>query len=388
MSMKRSLQRELDSFFGKLSQADFDIREVTKGAFSKARSKLDPSVFVHLNRIAIKEFYSTTEVYTWEEMRILSVDGTRMMLPNHPSVRADFGVHCFGPKADSERSLATCSLLYDTLNKVTLDSQIAPYSQSESSLLDKHLDSMLANDLLLLDRGYPSFKLIFKLHARGIHFCMRMKANWWHMVDEFIRSEKTETIIKVKLPKKDRKELSDFPEVIDREISCRLVKVISSQGTVVLCTSLLDKEQFPVEVFQSLYDFRWEEEEPYKMLKCRVEVEDFTGKTSRAVQQDFHAKIFMMNLCAMFVHPIDEKVREEFSSSSDDRKYGQKINWTNAVSVTKSLLVNIFCKQKILQALHHLDDLVYRTREPIRMGRHVERNFRPRRRYYMNYKTL
>jgi hypothetical protein len=385
--MKRALQRELDFFFGKISQEDFDIRAVTRGAFSRARSRLDPSVFAHLNRTAIREFYSTTEVYTWEEMRILSVDGTRVMLPNHPSVRSDFGVYSFGPKADSARSLATCSLLYDTLNKITLDAQIAPCSDSESSLLDKHPDSMLANDLLLLDRGYPSFKLIFKLHARGIHFCMRMKTDWWHAVNEFTKSEETETLIKVKLPKKDRKELSDFPQMIDREISVRLVKAVSAQGVVVLCTSLLDKEQFPAEVFQSLYDFRRDEEETCKMLKCRVEVEDFTGKTSRAVQQDFHAKIFMMNLCAMFVHPIDEKVREEFCSSGE-RKHGQKINWTNAVSVTKNLLVNIFCKQKIRQALDHLDDLVYRTREPIRLDRHVERKFRPRRQYYMNYKTL
>jgi hypothetical protein len=231
--MKRALQRELDFFFGKISQKDFAIREVTKGAFSRARSRLDPSVFVHLNRTAIKEFYSTTEVYTWEEMRILSVDGTRVMLPNHPSVRSDFGVYSFGPKADSDRSLATCSLLYDTLNKITLDAQIAPYFDSESSLLDKHLDSMLANDLLLLDRGYPSFKLIFKLHARGIHFCMRMKTNWWHVVNEFTKSEETETIIKVNLPGKDHKELSAFPQMIDREISVRLVKAVSAQGVVV-----------------------------------------------------------------------------------------------------------------------------------------------------------
>jgi hypothetical protein len=89
----------------------------------------------------------------------------------------------------------------------------------------------------------------------------------------------------------------------------------------------LDKEQFPAEVFQSLYDFRWDEEETYKMLKCRVEVEDFTGKTSRTVQQDFPAKIFMMNLCAMFVHPIDEKVREDsvhqVKGNTDKRSTGQ-----------------------------------------------------------------
>ena len=320
-------------------------------------------------------------------MRILAVDGTRLLLPNHPSVCSQFGVHGFGPHADSERSMATCSLLYDTLNKITLDARIAPYSDSESSLLDKHLESMLRNDLLLLDRGYPSFKLIFKLQSRGIHFCMRMKTNWWKTVDEFTCSDKQETIIKVKLPKKDYRELNDFPEMIHQEIPCRLVKVASAQGTIVLCTSLLDEQQFPLEVFQSLYGFRWEEEETYKMLKCRVEVEDFTGKTSRAVQQDFYAKIFMMNLCAMFVHPIDEKVIKEFKANAD-RKYGQKINWTNALSVTRNLLIGMFCKKQTKKALERLQHLVYNTREPVRIGRHAKRKNRPKRQYCLNYKTL
>jgi hypothetical protein len=385
--MKRAIQRELDSFFGKILQDDFDIRAVTKGAFTQARAKLSPEVFVHLNRRVIEEFYGSTEVYAWEGMRILSVDGTRLMLPNHPSVRSDFGVHGFGPHAESERSLATCSLLYDTLNKVTLDARIAPYSSSEASLLDEHMDSMLEDDLLLLDRGYPSFKLIFKLRARGVHFCMRMKTNWWKIVDEFTCSLDKSVIVKVKLPKKDHKALSDYPDLVHKEISCRLVKVVSPKGIVVLCTSLLDEKQYPTEVFQSLYDFRWEEEETYKMLKCRVEVEDFTGKTSRAVQQDFHAKILMMNLCAMFVHPIDEKVREEFKAGGT-RKRGQKINWTNALSVTKNLLVGIFCKKQVEQSLDRLDDLVYKTREVVRIGRHAQRKPRPKRQYYLNYKAL
>jgi hypothetical protein len=59
--------------------------------------------------------------------------------PNHPSVAEEFGVHQFGPKADSSRSLAIASLLYDPLNLLTIDSQIAPYSSSEGDLLMQHL---------------------------------------------------------------------------------------------------------------------------------------------------------------------------------------------------------------------------------------------------------
>jgi hypothetical protein len=48
------------------------------------------------------------------------------------------------------------------------------------------------------------------------------------------------------------------------------------------------------------------------LLKSRVELEDFSGKTARAVKQDFFAKVFLMTLCAAYAHPIEEKVVAEY----------------------------------------------------------------------------
>ena len=54
-------------------------------------------------------------------MKLLAVDGTRLMLPNHKTVREEFGEHHFGPKADSKRSMPIGSMLYDVLNHLTID---------------------------------------------------------------------------------------------------------------------------------------------------------------------------------------------------------------------------------------------------------------------------
>ncbi|MDK2788044.1 MAG: hypothetical protein PWP07_1269 [Epulopiscium sp.] len=110
-----------------------------------------------------------------EQILVLSVDGTRLVLPNHKSVKEEFGEHSCGPKADSKRSLAIGSFLYDPINMLTLDAQLAPYASSERDLLYKHLEKVKKGDLLLLDRGYASIALIFLLKAKGIKFCMRMK---------------------------------------------------------------------------------------------------------------------------------------------------------------------------------------------------------------------
>lgn len=225
LKFKSSIQRELDRFYKEVTQSDFNIRAVTKGAFTQARAKLNPWAFKRLNEVAVNSFYDGAEYYVWHNMRLLAVDGTRLVLPNHPTVAEEFGVHQFGPKADSPRSLAMGSLLYDVLNLITIDSQIAPYASSERDLLMQHLDQVKSGDLLLLDRGYPSFWLLFLLKARGIEFCVRLKEDWWLKVKDFTESSEKERIVTFTLPKKDRAKLKDFPHMLETEITCRLIKV-------------------------------------------------------------------------------------------------------------------------------------------------------------------
>jgi hypothetical protein len=321
-------------------------------------------------------------------MRLLAVDGTRLVLPNHPTVAQEFGVHKFGPKADSARSLAMGSLLYDALNLITIDSQIAPYAASERDLLMEHLDHVNPGDLLLLDRGYPCFWLLFLLKARGIGFCVRLKEDWWLKVKDFTQSPDKERIVTFALPKKDRAKLKDFPHMEDTEITCRLIKVELENGEKeVLCTSLTDSKTYLYEEFEQLYHYRWNEEEAYKLLKSRIELEDFSGKTAKAVRQDFHAKVFLMTLCAAYAHPIEEKVIEEYEADRN-RKFDQKINRTNALATTIDILIPTFIRKKYREALQAFDQIVKNTREIIRPGRSNPRNKKPKRTYSMNYKRL
>ncbi|MDO9254198.1 MAG: IS4 family transposase [Bacteroidales bacterium] len=385
---KSSIQRELDSFFKALSKSDFKIREVTKGALSQARAKLNPWAFIRLNEVAVNTFYDRAEYYQWHGMRTLAVDGSRLVLPNHPSVIQEFGQHEFGPKADSKRSLAMVSMLYDVLNQVTIDAQIAPYASSESNLLVKHLDKVQKGDLLLLDRGYPSFWLLFLLKAKGVEFCVRLKDDWWLKVKDFAESAELERLVTFKLPKKDRRKLADYPEIYDIEITCRLIKVELPTGeTEILCTSLTDIEKYPHEEFEPLYHYRWQEEEAYKLLKNRIEIENFSGKTAKAVKQDFHAKVFLMTLCATYAHPIEEKVIQEYKADQN-RKHSQKINRTNAISMTQEIIIGVLIRKQFAKALEAFDHVVAQTREIIRPGRNNPRNKKPKKLYSMNYKRL
>ena len=382
-----SLQRELDAFYKDVTESDFNVRKVTKGALSTARSHLKPEAFVEMNDNVNETFYSQAPYLIWKKYRLLAVDGTRLVLPNHKTIIEEFGQHEFGPNADSKKSLAMASMMYDVLNLTTIDAQIAPYASSERDLFYKHLAKAKKGDLLLLDRGYPSIAILFLLLAMGVDFCMRMKDDWWLSVKELIESEEQERIVKFKLPKKDKKLLKDYPEYVDKEITCRLVCITLETGEKeVLCTSLIDSEQHPVDDFSPLYHLRWNEEEGYKLLKARAEIECFTGKTAIAVKQDFFARIFAMSYCAILAFPVEEKVRKEYDTSR--QKHAQKINRTSALSMFKSITIRLLIKKKIKESINAFDEIVSNTREIIRPDRKVERKKKPKKLYYMNYKCL
>lgn len=123
------------------------------------------------------------------------------------------------------------------------------------------------------------------------------------------------------------------------------------------------------------------------MLKSRVDLEYFSGKTARAVKQDFFAKVFLMTLCAAYAHPVEEKLVAEYHAA-EKRKHSQKINRTNALSRTQDVLIGVVFKKKYEEALKAFDKIVSSTREIVRPGRSFEPNKGSKEINSMNYKRL
>jgi hypothetical protein len=389
--IKSSLQRELDSFFKVVLTTDYNIRVVTKGALSQSRSKLKPEAFKEINDVACSSFYSGAPYRTWHGHRVLSVDGSRLHLPNHESVKKEFGEYPVGRNADTPVSMALISLLYDPLNLLTIDSQIGAWSESEQSILLQHIEKLQPEDLLLGDRGYPSIYLFYLLRSKGVDFCFRMKEDWWLPVRRFVESGQKEMIIELSLPSKDVKKPQGIDFKSEAPLRCRLILIELENGEKeVLCTSLTDTELYPYDLFEDLYHIRWGVEEGYKLLKERLDLEDFSGKTAKAVKQDFYAKVLMMTLCAALSFPIEEKVRRESlaEKNNNQRKHEKKLNHTSALGMFYDIAIGIFIKKDIKNALEAFDQLMAKTCEIIRPGRSNPRNHKTKKVYYMNKKRL
>lgn len=357
-----------------------------------SRRKLKPEAFKELNQIGCDSFYRDAPYQMWMGYRLLSIDGSKVLLPKHTSIESEFGVVNFGPYADRPRSVATVSILYDVLNLLTLDIELGRYETSEKELLQRHLHRMEpGRDLLLLDRGYPSLSLMFELQALGIDYCIRMQETWWLEVRTMIAEGETDKLVTFKLPKKDNHLLSQYNSQND-EIKCRLVVVELENGTKeVLCTSITDSNKMPHECFLPLYHCRWNIEEAYKLYKCRLNLEAFSGKTAKSIKQDIYAKVFMMTTMAVLAFPIEEKIKreqEELQRSSKPPKRLYKINRTNALAMVREISGKLLIHKMTRHALSAFDKFLEATKEIIRPNRKFERKKMKKKPPSMNYKPL
>jgi hypothetical protein len=389
---KTGLQREMDAFFKETEDAEFNIRRVTKSAFTQARKNLSPEAFLELNDVVVQNFYQNVAFLGYKNHRLLAVDGGFLNLPNHESIEEEFGSRGMGRGRLNglKKSMCLLSLLYDPANYMTLDVQSDHMDGSELQLLIRHLDKVEQGDILLLDRGYPSRYLFSILASRGIHYVVRMKPNWMP-VKKFLKSRKQDMVVTMEVPDGDYERYRQQFPGMQKTIKCRLVKIKDEKGRVqVLCTSLLDGAKYKLEELGELYQLRWGIEEGYKMYKARVQVEAFSGKTATAVKQDIYAKIMMMSFCAALAFPIEDKVVKECQEAKKrgEVKHKRKINRTYAYWATKTMLIGMFIKNKINAALCFFDQQVESNTEVHRPGRKTPRKKKPPRYYHMAYKDL
>ena len=90
----------------------------------------------------------------------------------------------------------------------------------------------------------------------------------------------------------------------------------------------------------------------------------------------------------MLLMPIRLKIKVEEYKANENRKFDQKINRTNAVSMTQDILIAVFLRNQFDKALNAFDKIVAETREIIRPGRSNPRKKKPKQLYSMNYKRL
>lgn len=383
--IKGSYQDELDYFFKAIDSTESFIRKVTKSALCKARKKLKYEAFTALNTEAVNFFQEHFSPVLWNGFSLKAIDGSTLKVPRTQEVEDHFGV--WDKDGDAPCPLARISQLFDVLNKITIDAIISPKAIGERDLCQRHFINLKPNDLFLLDRGYPAYWLFNLILTRGANFCARVSCTKWLPIKKFFHSGRAEQIINLKAPTSSIKKCRELG-LNTQTLKLRLVRIELENGeTEILITSLIDTEIYPLAIFSDLYHHRWPIEEDYKAMKCRIEIENFTGKSVLSVYQDFHARVFTKNLTAMLAHPT----RQAIERNSEHKAHSYQINFTQALSKMKDTVVLLFTRSrdivnKLVASLH---EVFIKTVEPVRLNRKFPRKHKVQRKgFYPCYKPI
>ena len=382
--LKSSIQNELDKFFKVINNSELPVRVISTSALTQARKKLCHSAFIEMNKEQTKYFYENANYKKWQGFRLLAIDGSSLKLPKNEETIEEFGLFYQGSKI-TPTIVARVSQAYDLLNKITVDSIISPFSVGELDLAVKHIKAANKDDMILLDRGYGSFWLFNLLLSQRTNFCARIKSKSWNALRELITSNLKEQIIEISPSAKARVK-SEEMNLQTEPIKLRFMCIDLDNGEKeVLATSLLDTEKYPYELFKELYHKRWAIEESYKLMKSRIEMENFTGKSPEVVRQDFYARIFTLNLTAILTASVQEQIRKKRTKKS---KYVQQINWTQAIAKMKDSIVLLFVRKNIHKIIMALNKHFFMNTLPIRPNRVFPRNHKPIRHFYIAYKPI
>ena len=365
--IKKSLSLEIVNFVKIFNgYSSTELSNFTQSAFIQSRNKINPEVFKHLSATLITEYYSDNElsIKRWNGFRVLAVDGSRINLPDTKELETVYG----RTKNQTKSGLiqARTSILYDVLNHLVIDSELATLDIGEIPLAKQHLLKAVKNDLIIYDRGYPSFELVYLHYEREVDFLFRVKKNFNNVVKAFMSSGKKSEIVEISPGKGKVKESNIFTK--KSTVKVRLLSVTLDDGSIeILMTSLLDSDIYKNNIFKKLYFKRWGIETYYDELKNKLKVEYFSGYSNNTILQDFNVAIFISNIQSLIVNELEE----EINLKTKGCKLKYKVNSNLSYGFLKDRIIALFLGNEDIE--NELKKLFKEHLIPIRPNRKNKR---------------
>lgn len=365
--LKQNIQVELNGYLSQLYNSTIkQPLSITASAFVQSRKKIKPDMFYELSTRIAEEFYQDNDenVRLYKGHRLLSIDGSTINLPVNNKTKHVYGTFN-NQNQTNDVVIARTSILYDLLNEIVLDGKLCHFNTGEVSLSREHLKLAKENDIIIMDRAYPSFESIYEMQKRKIHFIFRCKTHFSNQVKKFYKSKKKEAIIKIN-PKQNGS-FRNFPYDKDTTITVRMIRIELPSGEVeILMTSLLDKEKYFYNEFKKLYFKRWGIETYYNRFKNIIGIEHFSGTSEQFIQQEFNCALYMSNMQSI----LTKEAQEEANKKYENRKYEYKINSSISFCFIRSKLVELFTsKEDCEEIMQELKKLFVLNVTPIRPHR-------------------
>jgi hypothetical protein len=338
----KSIQKHLSEFLDELG-GGAGCDTVTPGAVTHARAKLKASAFVELNQAVVLPRVSDQNfpLRRWHGHRLFGHDSSLLRLPQAQELAQAFGsVQVSNQQGATGTSYpeGRISVLYDLLNQIGVDARLESSRVGEVSLAIEQAAHVPAGDIAINDRGFTGFGYLAEHAHRNVHVVGRCSTGSFLTAQELFRLDRAgrNVITRIYAPQKDRAELKRLG--LPLELTVRFVSVRLPEGKLeVLVTTLLDEGEYPTGEFGDLYPQRWGHETFYHRLKSRLDLENFSGQTVEAVQQDFHAAVLLCNLESFLTRPAAEALAQD----SADHQYAKQVNRADAYHALKDQVLDL-----------------------------------------------
>lgn len=332
-------------------------KPVAASAICRARQKLPSSVFKTLNT-RILHTYEGVAASPWKGHRVFAVDGTKLHLPP-PLI--DWGYPLPSQTSHYPQGLVSC--LYHLPSGIPYDFDLSPKANERQMAL-AHLAVLQPNDVVVYDRGYFSYEMLYRHVEQGIETIYRLTANSYSVIDAFFESEEKEQRISLlPSPKRQREILLEHPDLVFRPLTLRLVKYTAGTTTFVLGTTLMDGGKYSIEDLAQMYHGRWGIEELYKISKVLIDVEDFHGKTEEGVKQELFAHFGIVTLGRLFTNDLEASMTQpsDREDPPEDKKAGQpSATATPTPTATTATPYKINFKNALVTIARHVEALFVR----------------------------
>ncbi len=369
--LTKSLSLEIINFVSHLKEKTGILQHAfTKSAFVQARKKISPEVFKYLIKRLTDEFYTDNSnvEFILDDFRVLSVDGSRVTLPITRELEDLYGK----TKNHTETSIvqARASVLYDLANHMAIDGILANISVGERELALRHLEHCKKGDLVIYDRGYPSYDLMDEHYEKNIAFLMRAKPDFSSITKVFVQSGKTSQTVDIYPGKNTNFKGKAYDK--NTPLKVRLIRIELPGGEIeLLITSLTDSRKYKHAIFKELYFRRWKIETYYDELKNKLKIEYFSGYSNQRILQDFYAAIFVSNIQSLIV----AELAEELNENTNQNRYRYKVNTALSYGFMKDRILTVFFEKGDMEpAINELKDLFRNNLVPIRPERSNPRN--------------
>lgn len=350
--LNKRCQTEVDNFLSRVFEVPAGRRIATASAFSQCRDKISFTAFKQAIDLMTRFFYSNFKYETYYGYRLVAVDGSIYTLPKTNETIADFGDNILSPNGKWVKSKV--SFATDVLNNICIKATMGAYKDSERVHAESFIKALGDNNLYLFDRGYFGKHLLKDISESKNQFCFRLTSNASREVIDFIKSDAVDVIQLIRVDSVD--------------IKVRLTKVVLDSGeTEYLLSSLFDQAKFPVKKLKALYHLRWGVEEQYKDMKHALGCENFIGKKTNSIKQEFFANILTYNLSMMTFKPVIDKVKRK-------RKHKYQTNKRALLAKVKQCFVELlYDVQYRIEIIGNIINSVASESVPIRLGRKYPR---------------